>query len=86
MTNTGPTKQNIFQVIKLQYGESILADVRRLERTNLKYGNYTNHLRFCLRCLHNNTLPKDLQLKCKVKTSRSREILRKAGKLLLLLL
>lgn len=83
MNDTGLTKSNIFHLVKLQYGESMLADVRRLERTSLKYGNYTNHLRFSLRCLHTNLLPKDLQLKCKVNTTRSREILHKAGKLLL---
>ena len=82
MTETRLTN-NIFQFIKLQYGESMLADVRLLERTKLKYGNYTNHLRFSLRCLHANLLPNDLQLKCKVNTSRSREILHKAGKFLL---
>ena len=81
--NTGSTNLNIFQVIKSQYGESTLADVRHLERTQLKYGNYTNHLRFSLRCLHNNLLPKDLQLPCKVKTTRAREAVRKCSRILL---
>ena len=83
MSITGSTNVNIFHLIKLQYGADILANVRHLERTEVKYGNYTNHLRFSLRCLHNHLLPNDLQLKCKVKTTRAKDIIRKAGKLLL---
>jgi len=74
---------NIFNVIKAQYGESILAKIRRLERLRIRYGNCTNHLRFSLRCLHSDLLPKDLKIKCKVNTRRSREILRRASRMLL---
>ena len=54
----------------MHYGETILA----------KYSSYTNHLRFSLRCHHNKILPKDLQLKSRIKTERSKIILQRAGK------
>ena len=41
----------------------------------IKYSSYTNHLRFSLRCHHNKILPKDLQLKSRIKTERSKTIL-----------
>ena len=60
-----------------------MAKKRRLERLRIKYGNFTNHLRFSLRCLRSDLLPKDLRLRCKVKTSRSRDIIKRAERLLL---
>ena len=70
---------NIIHIIKQQYGESILSEARRLERTRFKYAKYTNHLRFSLRCQHNNLIQKDLCLKNRIKTSRSKQILDKAS-------
>ena len=49
----------------------------------IKYSSYTNHLRFSLRCHQNKILPKDLRLKSRIKTERSKIILQRAGKLLL---
>ena len=69
--------------IKVHYGETILAKIQKLEKTMIKYSSYTNHLRFSLRCHHNKILPKDLQLKSRIKTERSKIILQRAGKLLL---
>ena len=65
------------------YGETILAKIRKLEKTMIKYSSYTNHLRFSRRCHHNKILPKDLQLQSRIKTERSKIILQRAGKLLL---
>ena len=48
-----------------------------------KYSSYTDHLRFSLRCHHKKILPKDLQLKSRIKTERNKIILQRAGKLLL---
>ena len=45
--------------IKTHYGETILAKIRKLEKTMIKYSSYTNHLRFSLRCHHNKILPDD---------------------------
>ena len=81
--NTEQTSENIFTYIKTHYGETILAKIRKLEKTMIKYSSYTNHLRFSLRCHHNKILPKDLQLKSRIKTERSKIILQRAGKLLL---
>ena len=80
--NTEQTSKNIFTYIKTYYGETILAKIRKLEKTMIKYSSYTNHLRFSLRCNHNKILPKDL--KRRIKTERSKIILQGAGKVLLL--
>ena len=79
--NTEQTSKNIFMYIKTHYGETILAKIRKLEKTMIKYSSYTNHLRFSLRCHHNKILPKDLQLESRIKTERSKIILQRAGKL-----
>ena len=49
----------------------------------IKYSSDTNHLRFSLPCHHNKILLKDLQLKSRIKTKRSKIILQRTGKLLL---
>ena len=51
--NTEQTSKNIFMYIKTHYGETILAKIRKLEKTMIKYSAYTNHLLFSLRCHHN---------------------------------
>ena len=81
--NTEQTSKNIFTYIKTHYGATILAKIRKLEKTKIKYSSYTKYLRFSLRCHHNKILPKDLQLKSRIKTERSKIILQRAGKLLL---
>ena len=83
MNITGSTSDNIFHLIKDQYGVSILAKIRRLERLRIKYGKFSSHLRFSLRCLHSDLLPNDLRLKCKVPTKKARDICNRAGRLLL---
>ena len=59
--NTEQTSKNVFTHIKTHYGKTILAKIRKLEKTMIKYSSYTNHLRFSLRCHHNKILPKYLQ-------------------------
>ena len=49
----------------------------------IKYSFYTNHLRFSLCCHHHKIPPKDLKLKSRIKTERSKIILQRGGKLLL---
>ena len=80
---TEETSKNFFTYIKKHYGETILAKIQKLEKTMIKYSSYTNHLRFSLCCHHNKVLPKDLQLKSRIRTERSKIILQRAGKLLL---
>ena len=66
--NTEQTSKNIFTHSKTHYGETILSKIRKLEKAMIKYSSYNNHLRFSLRCHHNKSLPKDLQLKSTIKT------------------
>ena len=81
--NTELTSKNIFTYIKTHCGETILAKIKKLEKTMIKYSSCTNHLRFSLLCQHNKILPKDLQLESRIKTEQSKIILQRAGKLLL---
>ena len=55
--NTEQTSKNIFTYIKTHYGETILAKIRKLEKTMIKYSPYTHHLRFSLRYHHNKISP-----------------------------
>ena len=81
--NTGQISENILMYIKAHYDETILARIRKLEKTMIKYLSLANDLRFSLRCHHNKILPKDLQLKSRIKTERRNRILQCGGKLLL---
>ena len=81
--NTEQTSKNIFTYIKTRYGEAILAKILKLEKTMIKYLLFTNHLRFSLRCHNNNILPRDLQLKRRIKTNQSKKVLQWMGKLFL---
>ena len=81
--NTGQISENILMYIKAHYDETILAKIRKLEKTMIKYLSLANYLRFSLRCHHNKILPKDLQLKSRIKTERRNRILQCGGKLLL---
>ena len=76
--NTEQTSLNIFTCIKTHYGETILAKIRKLEKTMIKYSSYTNLLRFSLRFHHNRILPDDLQLKSRIKNERSKATLQRA--------
>ena len=73
--NTEQINKNIFTYIETQYGETSLAKIRKLEKTMTKYSSYTSHLRFSLCCHHNKILPKDLHLKSRIKTERSKLVL-----------
>ena len=81
--HTDSTNLNIFRIIQQQYGETIFHKCTTLEKTRLKYARYTNHLRFSLRCHHNNLIPNDLYLKSKLKTPKSKQILERASHQLL---
>ena len=67
----------------MDYGETILAKIQKLEKTMTKYSSHTNHLQISLHCHHNKILPRDLQLKSRIKTEGSKIFLQHAGKLLL---
>ena len=76
--NTEETSKNIFtSYIKTHYGEAILAKIRKVEKIMIKYSSYTNHLGFSLSFHHNKILPKELQLKSRMKTEQSKIILQR---------
>ena len=83
MNSTESTIPNIFKTIKEQYGGSTLCKCREVEKTQLKHARYTKHLRFSLRCLHNNLIPNDLYLTPKMQDPKSGKILDKTSRLLL---
>ena len=83
MNTTESTDTNIFKITKEQYGASTLSKCRKLEKTKLKYARYTNHLRYSLKCLHNNLFPNDLYLTPKLQDPKSRKILDNASQRLL---
>ena len=56
--NTEQTSKNIFIYIYTHFGETILAKIRKLEKTMIEYSSSTNHLRFSLCCHQNKILPK----------------------------
>ena len=81
--NTEQTSKNIFTYMKTHYGEVILSKVWKLEKTMIKCSSYTNRLVFSLCCHHNKVLPKDVQLKSRMKTKRIKTILERTSKFLL---
>ena len=81
--NTEQTSKNIFTYIQRNYGETVLAKIRKLDKTMIKHSSYTNYLRLSLHCHHSKIVPQDLRLKSRIKTERSKINLQRAVKLLL---
>lgn len=50
---------NIFKAIKQQFGAPCWLRWDCLKKTRLEITRYSNHLRFSLRCRHNDIIPKD---------------------------
>ena len=44
--NTEQKSESTFTYIKTHNGKAILAKIRELEKTMIKYSSYINHLRF----------------------------------------
>ena len=80
--NTEHTSKNILTYIKTHYGEAILLKIQKPEKTTIKYLSYTNHLRFFLPYHQNKIIPKDLQIKRRIKIKRNKSILHRASRLL----
>ena len=56
--NTEETSENIFtSYIKRHYGEAILAKIRKLEKTMIKYSSNTNHLQVLFVAIQKNMGP-----------------------------
>ena len=67
----------------MNYGETIVATIHKLEKTMVKYSSYTNNLQLSLPFHHYKIVPKDQQLNSRIKAEGSKIILQCAGKLLL---
>ncbi|XP_072046801.1 uncharacterized protein [Amphiura filiformis] len=74
---------NIHQHLRDNFGPDSLKLCRDLEKTARKIGNWRNHLRFNVRCLHNGFTPVSVKLKSNVKGHRAENILRIAERKLL---
>ena len=67
----------------MHYGEAILNAIWKLEKTMIMYSSFANHLQFSLCCCHNKILPKDFQLKSRIKTEESKTFLKCTSELFL---
>ena len=75
--------QNLHLFIKTHFGKDCLSLVREFEKTSRKLADYRNHLRFNLRCLHSDIIPRSLWIKSPVKGFRAYTIVHKAEKALI---
>ena len=57
--------------------------LRLWEKLSLRASDYKNHRIFTLRCIHNDLIPVSIKLKSTIKSTRAKQILRKAEKELL---
>ena len=70
---------NLFTEIRKKHGQNAVKQIRDLENTEKKIGRHHNHLVFSLRyCKELDLTPPSLNLKCPIKTSKARDIVKKA--------
>ena len=74
---------NLHHYIRSNFGQDALKLVQNLEKTVRKVANYRNHLRFTIRCYHNNLTPKSLHLSSPIKGYKASRILHRAEKYLI---
>ena len=70
--------ENIHKFIRNKYGQDSLKQVRIYERTARKVADFRNHLRFHLRCLKEDCMPRSIRLSPNVTGHRADKILRSA--------
>ncbi len=75
--------QNIHSHIKDNFGRDGLKLFREYEKTTRKIASFNNHLTFNLKCLHEDLVPRSIQLTSVVKGHRAESILRNAEKKLI---
>ncbi len=68
---------------RTEFGKDCLKLVKDFERTARKLANYRNHLRFSLRCLHADVIPRSIQLTSNIKGSRAEKIIHNTELMLL---
>ncbi|XP_072027782.1 uncharacterized protein [Amphiura filiformis] len=75
--------ESIHSVIRKEYGKDCLKLTKDFEKTSRKVANYRNHLRFSLRCLHADVIPRSARLQSTIKGSRVEKILHNTERKLL---
>ena len=75
--------RNLHNILLQEDGIEVRCLFRLWEKLRLRSSNYKNHRIFTLRCLHNNLIPVSIKLKSTIKSTRAKQILKKAEKELL---
>ena len=71
------------KILLQEYGVEAQCLFRDWERLQLRASDYKNHRIFTLRCIHKDLVPVTIKLKTTIKTTKARQIIRKAEKDLL---
>ena len=66
--------------IGTEFVEGNVSLLRKWEKLEKKFANFSNHRRFTLRCISWNITRSSLKLKSNMKTSRGKSIIQKAEK------
>ena len=75
--------RNLHNILLQEDGIEARRLFRLWEKLRLRASDYKNHRIFTLRCLHNDLIPVSIKLKSTIKSTRAKQILRKAEKELL---
>ena len=75
--------RNLHNILLQEDGIEARRLFRLWEKLRLRSSNYKNHRIFTLRCLHNDLIPVSIKLKSIIKSTRAKQILKKAEKELL---
>ena len=75
--------RNLHNILLQEDGIEAQCLFRLWEKLRIRTSDYKNHRIFTLRCLHNDLIPVSIKLKSTIKSTRAKQILRKAEKELL---
>ena len=75
--------RNLHNILLQEDGIEARRLFRLWEKLKIRASDYRNHRIFTLRCLHSDLIPVSIKLKSTIKSSRAKQILRKAEKELL---
>ena len=75
--------RNLHNILVQEDGIEARRLFRLWEKLKIRASNYRNHRIFTLRCLHSDLIPVSIKLKSTIKSTRAKQILRKAEKELL---
>ena len=75
--------RNLHNILLQEDGIEVRRLFRLWEKLKIRASDYRNHRIFTLRCLHSDLIPVSIKLKSTIKSTRAKQILRKAEKELL---